>query len=217
MESIKGANLIQIAFADDLTGVGAVKDLKLWWDMVLNYGPYLVYYVNETKSWLIVKEEHLEQAKTSFHGSSLTISTEGHRHLGTVVGTDENKERFVNDTVETWVKQINKLSEFACTQPHAAFCAYIHGLRHRYTYVMRTIPNISMLLKPHDEAVNNLIKVSLNGYSFNNAERQLFSLPAKFGGIGITIVSEISDQEYNNLRAVTRQTTVNVKQQKRTL
>ena len=59
MESIKGANLIQIAFADDLTGVGAVKDLKLWWDMVLNYGPYLGYYVNETKSWLIVKEQRV--------------------------------------------------------------------------------------------------------------------------------------------------------------
>ena len=50
-------NLIHVAFADDLTGVGKIHELTEWWKNLLHYGPYLGYYVNESKSWLIIKEE----------------------------------------------------------------------------------------------------------------------------------------------------------------
>ena len=52
-------------------------------------------------------------------------------------------------------------------------------LRHRYTYLMRTIPGISHLLKPLNDAINIFIKVLLQGYAFNPTERVLFPLPAK--------------------------------------
>ena len=48
---------IHVAFADDLTGVGKIHELTEWWKNLLHYGPYLGYYVNELKSWLIIKEE----------------------------------------------------------------------------------------------------------------------------------------------------------------
>ena len=50
-------NLIHVAFADDLTGVGKIHELTEWWENVLHYGLYLDYYVNESKSWLKIKEE----------------------------------------------------------------------------------------------------------------------------------------------------------------
>ena len=63
--------------------------------------------------------------------------------LGTVVGSNDNKEEFVLAKVSEWVKQLEVLTNFACTEPHAAFSGFIHGLRHRYSYFMRTIPGIS--------------------------------------------------------------------------
>ena len=63
--------------------------------------------------------------------------------LGTVVGSNDNKEEFVLAKVSEWVKQMEVLTNFACTEPHAAFSGFIHGLRHRYSYFMRTIPGIS--------------------------------------------------------------------------
>ena len=50
-------NLIQVAFADDLTCVGKIHELIEWRKIVLHHCPYLGYYVNEWKSWLIMKEE----------------------------------------------------------------------------------------------------------------------------------------------------------------
>ena len=103
------------------------------------------------------------------------------RIVGAVVGTTENKENYVTDKVNTWIEEV-KLSEIACTQPHAAYSAFIHGLRHRFTYTLRTIPDIAHLLKPLDKAIDNFIRVLFQGYLFNSDERTLLSLPARLGG-----------------------------------
>ena len=46
----------QVAFADDITGVGSLKDLKIWWLEITRVGPFIGYFANPLKSWLIVKE-----------------------------------------------------------------------------------------------------------------------------------------------------------------
>ena len=80
---------------------------------------------------------------------------------GAVVGLNENKEEFIIPKVSEWVKQLKILTNFACTEPHAAFSGFIHGLRHCYTYFMRNIPGISHLLKPLVDAIHSFIKVLL--------------------------------------------------------
>ena len=72
---------------------------------------------------------------------------------------------------------------------------------------MRTIPNISALLKPLDKKIDEFIKVLLNDHNFNHDDRLLYSLPAKKGGLGIIIPSNMSDQEYFNSREITRTST----------
>ena len=90
-------NLIHVAFADDVTGMGKIHELIEWWKNVSHYAPYLGYYVNETKSWLIMKEEYTEIANETFRGYNIKITTHGHRHLGAVV---------VITKVSEWVKQL---------------------------------------------------------------------------------------------------------------
>ena len=69
---------------------------------------------------------------------------------------------------------------------------------------MRTAPGIPYLLKPLDDAIDTFIKVLLQGYAFNPTERVLFSLPAKYGGMGLIIPSEICQEEYENSRETTK-------------
>ena len=188
---INTGNLIDVAFADDLTGVGKLHELIEWWKNVLHCGPYLGYYVNESKSWLIINEEYIQIARETFRDYNIKITTNRHRHLGAVVGSNENKEVFVITKLSKWIKQLQILTKFACTEPHAVFSGFIHGLTHRYKYFMRTVPGISHLLKPLDDAIDTFIKVLLQGYTSNPTERILFSLPAKYGGMGLIIPSEI--------------------------
>ena len=87
-------NLIQVVFVVDLTRVGKKHKLTEWWKNVLHYGPYLGYYVNKSKSWLIMKEEYIEMTNETFRDYNIKINN-GHHHLGAVVGTDEDKEEIV--------------------------------------------------------------------------------------------------------------------------
>ena len=127
----------------------------------MHYGPNLGYYVNESKPWLIIKEEYTQIAKETFRYDNIKITTDGHRHLGFVVGSNENKEVFVISKVSEWVKQLEIPTKFAYSEPHAAFSGFIHKLRHRYTCFMRTVPGNSHLLKPLDDAIDTFIKVLL--------------------------------------------------------
>ena len=132
----------QAAYADDLAGGGTIDQLKIWWDIVVKYGPYLGYHAKPSKSWLIVKVEYLEYAKQVFDGTGLQITTEGKRHLGAVVGTEDFKNEYVAGKIEDWIEELAALEKIAQVDPHIAYCAYVQAIQHRYTYVLRTIPNI---------------------------------------------------------------------------
>ena len=123
--------------------MGKIHELIEWWKNVLHYDPYFDYYINKSKSWLIIKEEYIQIAKEPFRDYNIKITTDGHRHLDAVVGSNNNnKEGFVIAKVSKSTKQLETLTKVACTEPHAAFSGFIHGLRHGYTYFMKTVPGI---------------------------------------------------------------------------
>ena len=45
--------------------------------------------------------------------------------------------------------------------------------------------------------------LSLKCYAFKPTERALFSLPRKYGGMGLAIPTEICQEEYENSREIT--------------
>ena len=81
---------------------------------------------------------------------------------------------------------------------------------------MRTIPNISNLLRHiHDVITKEIIPTITGGVKFSENERKLLSLPPKLGGLGIPIFSETSDFEYSNSKMVTKQLFEKIIQQER--
>ena len=96
----------QCWFADDASEAGTLEELKIWWDELVTDGPQLGYFPNAKKCWLITKSEKEERAKTMFGGTAINISTEGHQHLGALLGSRKHLEDYVEEKVEDWISQI---------------------------------------------------------------------------------------------------------------
>ena len=68
-------------YADDAAAVGQLADLRAWWDMLCDIGPQFGYFVNSSKTFLIVKELHLSLAHSIFGDTGVQFTTEGRRYL----------------------------------------------------------------------------------------------------------------------------------------
>ena len=61
--SVTVPSVSQVWLADDATGAGTLEHLKEWWDCIVKSGSRFGYLVNNSKSWLILKDPALlEQA-----------------------------------------------------------------------------------------------------------------------------------------------------------
>ena len=107
-----------------------------------------------------------------FAETGIKTTSGGRRHLGKVIGTNDNKNKYIDKKIAEWCKEIEVLSIIPATEPHAAFSGFIFGFKHHYTYFMRTIPNISQNLKRLEKSIRNyFIKSLFNGYECNDMER----------------------------------------------
>ena len=143
----------QCWFADDATGSRSLKDVRKRWDELSESGPALGYFPNAKKCWLITKPEKEHAAMGVFGDTAIHITAEGHKHIGTALGSRSYLKEFVGEKVEDWVNQVTKLAVFAISQPQAIYAAFTFGLRHRWTYFLRTVPDIAVLLEPLERAI----------------------------------------------------------------
>ena len=137
-------------------------------------------------AWIVMKEDIFEEAMETFHGSNLNITREGKQQLGSAVGTNSFVESFVKSKVDGWVKEIEALAEIAVTQPHAAFAAFTHCVKHKWNFIVRTTPGIGDLLQPLEDKIVNCLLPAITGRdTLSSIERELLALPARLGGMGI--------------------------------
>ena len=115
----------QVTLADDITGAGKILDLSIWWDTTISEGKKFEYYVNESKSWLIIKNtNHLDHAQNIFKDTGIKITCEGKRHLGAVIGSEDFKSEYVCEKITNWTREIINLTEYSKTQLHAAYAIF---------------------------------------------------------------------------------------------
>ena len=89
-------------------------------------GPPLGYFPNASKLWLIIKENKLEEAKKLFRGTDINITAVGNSYLGGFIGKESARNDYFKDLVDDSVSQIDTLSKIACSEPQAAYSAFIH-------------------------------------------------------------------------------------------
>ena len=125
----------QVWLADDASGAGKLAQLRVWWDNIIQEGAKFGYSVNQSKSWLILKNPDTEIAAQSiFKGTPIQITTAGERHLGAALKSQDFKKKYISEKVSKWIEGIEKLSEIAESQPHAAYSAYVQGYQHKFHY-----------------------------------------------------------------------------------
>ena len=195
--SSETSNLKQIWYADDATAAGKISSLKKWWDKLSSIGPSYGYFVNLAKSWLVTKDDHLLTASDLFGDTNVNITSEGRSVLGSPIGKPSFIESFVNEKVQEWTNDIENLSMFADSQPHAAYSALTHGLTSKWNYLSRTTPDIDHLLQPLEDSIRSKLFPKLTGRDPpSDQERMLFALPARLGGLNIWNPVTFANDQY---------------------
>jgi hypothetical protein len=175
----------QIWYADDAQATGKLESLRQWWNIIVEKGHGYGYFANAAKSILVVKSCHLVDAERIFDGTNIKI-TNGARDLGAAIGDENFVNNYVNEKVSQFCQNMELLSEIAVQYPQAALSAYVHGMRHRWCFIQRTIPVQSNAFAPLEEIIRlKFIAALLGGHIVSDDERLLLSLPGRYGGLSI--------------------------------
>ena len=91
---------VQEWYADDASSLGKLTSLKKWLE-ILQKGPAFGYFPEPTKSYLIVDEGYISQAKTFFEPLGVNVVS-GHRYLGSFIGSKEQKSDYLRVKADEW-------------------------------------------------------------------------------------------------------------------
>eukprot|EP00731_Ephydatia_muelleri_P014864 Em0008g584a len=181
-------DILQVWYAEDVSATGTIHNLREWWEKITTIGPSYGYNANATK-----------------HSTNVNITSEGRPHLGVPLGTETYVAQSIQKKVAKGCLQLQTLCSIAITQPHAIFAAFTHSVVHQWTYLARTVPNISTFFTPIEDIIRSNLIPSLTGRAPpGDLERLLLSLPPRLGGLGFTIPTNLSAIEFDASMTVTK-------------
>ena len=119
------------------------ESLKKWWINITEEDGCYGYYINQSKSWLILKTQTLlKKTESLFSDPKINVTTEGKRHLGAVIGSNNFRTKYVNAKGTDWCNELKILSVFEKSQPQAAYGAFCFGEQNKFSCFLRTIPEM---------------------------------------------------------------------------
>ena len=195
----------QAWLADDSAGGGSISSLHSWFLQLSSEGVKFGYFVNGLKSWLIVKKaEKMNEAKRIF-GKTVQITQDGKRHLGAVIGSQEYKDLYCQNMVDGWMGELEKLTEIAKSQPHAAYIALTKAYKSKFTYFMRTIDGFEEYVSPIDVLLgeNFLPAIFDSDTPLEPPLSNLVTLSPKLGGLGIPSLQRDSSSQFDASKIIT--------------
>ena len=160
-------------------------------------GPKYGYFAKPSKCILVTKPERVAKAQEIFKGTDVCVQTEGAkdsgveiniegtRHLGAAIGTKDFKATYVQKKIDGWSTSISKLSMIAASQPHAAFATFTHCMQSQWNFLARSMPDLAELFVKLEEVILMDFLPALLRRDLSPLERDVLSLPARLGGLGI--------------------------------
>ena len=103
----------------------------------------------------------------------------------------------------SWISEITKLAEFAVTQPKASYAAYTFGLKYRWTYFLKTLPDIQDLLEQLESAISRVLISAITDQQCGQLDRDILALPVRLGGLGEANSSSDANLHYTSSVKVT--------------
>ena len=145
----------QIWLADDASAAGKISVLKEWYDVLIEEGRKFGYYVNQSKSWIILKNETLKVKADEIFANTINTTSDGKRHLGAVIGSNDYRKSYCEEKVKKWVEELQVLCDVAETHPQMAYAEYAKGYKSKFTYFLRTIEGMEDCILPVDNVIWN--------------------------------------------------------------
>ena len=128
------------------------------------------------------------------------MKTDGHRHLGAALGTPAFCQACTEGKVAQWCQEVQTLATFAMTQPQAAYAAFTHGQRHKWSLLARTVPGTADSLSPLETCISEHLLPALTGrMAPGQQERSILALPCRHGGLGLIVPASLSPQSANSM------------------
>ena len=203
----------KVGYADDGVLAGKVISTYNDWLDLKKLGPAYGFFPEPTKTWCIVKPEFEDNARSLFTDVNITVT--GHKYLGSFIGNPKETSEFVTKQIEEWKEDIEALVEVAKTEPQLAYSAYVFGTSKRWQFVCRTTPGIAQALQPLEDLIREkLIPAFFDGKVLSDDFREVFSMPARLGGLGILNPVDEADFEYENSQIMTSQLSKTIFEQK---
>ena len=175
----------QAWYADDANCGGFLDSLLVWFQRLLQDSPAFGYHPQPSKTYLVVDERDLPEARRLFEPLGVNITC-SHRLLGGHVGSSEGRSAYVEEKVKEWLEHLAQLSAAAARLPQDAYAAVTKFLSQEWNYIQRVIPECGPALSPLEKAISEGFLPKLFGCEISPAERQMFELPVKLARLGMT-------------------------------
>ena len=118
---------IQAWYADDANCGGRLERLLVWFKRLMQDGPAFGYFPEPTKTYLVVDEVDLPEARCLFGPLDVQITT-SHRVLAGHVGSTEGRVEFVRGKADEWTRRLSRLSAVPEKLPQDAYAAFTKSL-----------------------------------------------------------------------------------------
>ena len=145
------------------------------------------------------KPEFVQKANKVFSGLDVDV-IEGHRVLGSVIGSDESCNDFLKEKSVNYSNMLEKLAKHSNVSPQNVYKSFTNGLQQKLTFIARTTPNAESQLREAEIIDKNLITSILNRPSYNDRYRKVFSLPLKEGGLSILLPEDRANKYERSIR-----------------
>ena len=112
--------------------------------------------------------------------------------IGSATGIPAFVKGYVWEKMVTcqWVSEMEKLSEFAVTEPQAAYAAFMHVFLHHWSYFAQAIPWSPKLLHPLDDVVSLCFLPAVTGQqALGTVEHELLHCASHLDGLGVVVPS----------------------------
>lgn len=191
-------NILQVWYADDGGAKGTLQEIHAQTRRLMEIGPEFGYYLEPTKSILLVQPADVQRAAEIFSDLKVEIQT-GARYLGGYLGTKEKKLEWVRERVEEWTTGVKALAKVCSKEPQHAYCALVKYMQHEWQYIQRVIPGIENEFGPLQEAIRNHFIPALTGRPDLPADSPvslLAHLPVRCSGLGIMDPTKTATKNY---------------------
>ena len=144
---------------------------------LLEIGPSYGSLAEPSKSIILVKEQHLQDAKPIFCDLQVEVVLGGH-FLGGCVSDEVGVRQYVSGKIDMWVRCIELLAGAARSHPQSPYAALTHSLSCEWSYLQRFVKGCRLR-----DTVHQVFPPAMLGRVVLNVEHSLLALPAELGGL----------------------------------